>query len=98
MKQVFLPMTSFDYYGKVIKNCNKWGIFFLILWKLRKSSLLFIKNSNKVTKKYILGISCFYHDSAASLICDGEIICSDTPANVRNNKEVKEAYLGNYGN
>ncbi len=24
--------------------------------------------------KYILGISCFYHDSAASLICDGEII------------------------
>ena len=23
---------------------------------------------------YILGISCFYHDSAAALICDGEII------------------------
>ena len=23
---------------------------------------------------YILGISCFYHDSAATLICDGEII------------------------
>ena len=25
-------------------------------------------------KTYILGISCFYHDSAAALICDGEII------------------------
>ena len=26
--------------------------------------------------KYILGISCFYHDSAAALIRDGEIICA----------------------
>ena len=25
---------------------------------------------------FLLGISCFYHDSAAVLICDGEIICS----------------------
>ena len=25
-------------------------------------------------KKYILGVSCFYHDSAAALIKDGEII------------------------
>ena len=25
-------------------------------------------------KKYILGISCFYHDSAAALICNGEIL------------------------
>ncbi len=25
-------------------------------------------------KKYILGISCFYHDSASALICDGEIL------------------------
>ena len=25
-------------------------------------------------KTYILGISCFYHDSAAALICDGEIL------------------------
>ena len=24
--------------------------------------------------KYILGISCFYHDSAAAIIRDGEII------------------------
>ena len=24
--------------------------------------------------EYILGISCFYHDSAAALILDGEII------------------------
>ena len=29
-----------------------------------------------MTKNYILGISCFYHDSAATLICDGEIISS----------------------
>lgn len=26
--------------------------------------------------KYILGISCFYHDSAACLICDGKIIAA----------------------
>ena len=25
-------------------------------------------------KTFLLGISCFYHDSAAALICDGEII------------------------
>ncbi len=25
-------------------------------------------------KNFILGISCFYHDSAAVLICNGEII------------------------
>ena len=25
-------------------------------------------------RNFILGISCFYHDSAAALICDGEII------------------------
>ncbi len=29
-----------------------------------------------IEKIYILGISCFYHDSAASLICDGEIIAA----------------------
>ena len=28
----------------------------------------------KSRKNYILGISCFYHDSAAALICNGEII------------------------
>ena len=27
-----------------------------------------------MTKEYLLGLSCFYHDSAAVLICDGEII------------------------
>lgn len=27
-------------------------------------------------KSYILGISCYYHDSAATLICDGEIIAA----------------------
>ncbi len=29
-----------------------------------------------IEKIYILGISCFYHDSAAALICDGEIIAA----------------------
>ena len=33
-----------------------------------------------------------------SVLVYGEIICSDKPANVRNNKKVKEAYLGTYGN
>ena len=27
-----------------------------------------------IERNFILGISCFYHDSAAVLICDGEII------------------------
>ena len=27
-----------------------------------------------MSKKYILGISCFYHDSASALICNGEIV------------------------
>ncbi len=27
-----------------------------------------------MTRDFLLGISCFYHDSAAALICDGEII------------------------
>ena len=33
-----------------------------------------------------------------SVLVYGEIICSDKPANVRNNKKVKEAYLGTFGN
>ena len=32
-----------------------------------------------------------------SVLVYGKVICSDTPENVRNNKDVKEAYLGNYG-
>ena len=31
---------------------------------------------NILTNKFILGISCFYHDSAASLIHDGEIVAA----------------------
>ena len=27
-----------------------------------------------MTKEFLLGLSCFYHDSAAALICNGEII------------------------
>ncbi len=30
----------------------------------------------RITQNYILGISCFYHDSAASLILDGEIVAA----------------------
>jgi hypothetical protein len=33
-----------------------------------------------------------------SVLVYGEIICSDKPKNVKNNKIVKEAYLGAYGN
>ena len=31
-----------------------------------------------------------------SVLVYGEIICSDKPINVKNNKKVKEAYLGNF--
>ena len=31
-----------------------------------------------------------------SVLVYGEIICSDKPENVKNNKMVKEAYLGAY--
>ena len=37
----------------------------------------FLYNNNvkiKIMSKWILGISCFYHDSAAAIIRDGEII------------------------
>ena len=33
-----------------------------------------------------------------SVLVYGEIICSDKPVNVKNNKQVKEAYLGTFGN
>ena len=33
-----------------------------------------------------------------SVLVYGEIICSDKPINVKNNKKVKEAYLGNFEN
>ncbi len=33
-------------------------------------------NKSKTIRMYILGISAFYHDSAACLICDGEIIAA----------------------
>ena len=34
-------------------------------------------STNKtISNHFILGISCFYHDSAASLICDGEIVAA----------------------
>ena len=29
-----------------------------------------------MSKIFILGISCFYHDSAACLICDGKIVAA----------------------
>jgi len=27
-------------------------------------------------KNYILGLSAYYHDSAAALVCDGEVIAA----------------------
>src|SRR4051812_16184212 len=30
----------------------------------------------QMTHEYILGISAFYHDSAAALVCDGEIVAA----------------------
>ena len=32
-----------------------------------------------------------------SVLVYGKIICSDKPENVKNNSEVRKAYLGNYG-
>ena len=32
-----------------------------------------------------------------SVLVYGQIICSDKPENVKNNSEVRKAYLGNYG-
>ena len=29
-----------------------------------------------ISSEFVLGISCFYHDSAASLIRDGEIVAA----------------------
>ena len=29
-----------------------------------------------MAKTYVLGISAFYHDSAAAMICDGEIVAA----------------------
>jgi len=32
-----------------------------------------------------------------SVLVYGQIICTDKPENVKNNSEVRKAYLGNYG-
>ena len=32
-----------------------------------------------------------------SVLVYGQIICSDKPENVKNNSQVRKAYLGNYG-
>lgn len=37
---------------------------------------LALNTSKKRIGKYILGVSCYYHDSAAALLCDGEIIAA----------------------
>ena len=42
----------------------------------RKVSNSITDNQNKKKSNYILGISAFYHDSAATLIKDGEIIAA----------------------
>ena len=55
------------------------------------------KNRTLLVVEHDMGVVFDLSDKISVLVY-GEIICSDTPANVRNNKEVKEAYLGNYGN
>ena len=39
-----------------------------------KFSIIIKKIIEILTQEYLLGLSCFYHDSAAVLICNGEII------------------------
>ena len=54
------------------------------------------KNRTVLIVEHDMGVVFDLSDTISVLVY-GEIICSDTPVNVRNNKKVKEAYLGNYG-
>lgn len=38
--------------------------------------MTFSKGSSETMTTYVLGISCFYHDSAAALLADGEIVAA----------------------
>ena len=42
----------------------------------------------------ILGISAFYHDSAACLLNDGKIIASGSPQEIINDTQARTVYFG----
>ena len=54
------------------------------------------KNRTLLIVEHDMGVVFDLSDTISVLVY-GEIICSDNPENVKNNKEVKKAYLGNYG-
>ena len=54
------------------------------------------KNRTLLIVEHDMGVVFDLSDTISVLVY-GEIICSDKPENVKNNKEVKKAYLGNYG-
>lgn len=54
------------------------------------------KNRTLLIVEHDMGV-VFDLSNTISVLVYGEIICSDKPENVKNNKEVKKAYLGNYG-
>ena len=53
------------------------------------------KNRTIVIVEHDMGVVFDLSDTISVLVY-GEIICSDKPINVKNNKKVKEAYLGNF--
>ena len=55
------------------------------------------KNRTLLIVEHDMGVVFDLSDTISVLVY-GEIICSDKPKNVKNNKIVKEAYLGAYGN
>ncbi len=54
------------------------------------------KNRTILIVEHDMGV-VFDLSNTISVLVYGEIICSDKPEYVRNNKKVKEAYLGQYG-
>ena len=54
------------------------------------------KNKTLLIVEHDMGV-VFDLSNTISVLVYGEIICSDTPDNVRKNVNVKKAYLGNYG-
>ncbi len=53
------------------------------------------KNRTIVIVEHDMGVVFDLSDTISVLVY-GQIICSDTPINVKNDKKVKEAYLGNF--
>ena len=53
------------------------------------------KNRTIVIVEHDMGVVFDLSDTISVLVY-GQIICSDTPINVKNDNKVKEAYLGNF--